>query len=101
MTRTKAPPVDVRQVLNRSFAIDPTKQYLVHNRTPKRIEIADRAYGLVTLAPLAGASSAVSGWRRFVSDATASPNSGALDQKPSASRPDPPSAAAPAAGRSR
>ena len=53
MTSTQAPPVDVRQAFDRSFAIDPTKQYLVHNRTPKRIEIADDAYGVVTLAPLA------------------------------------------------
>ncbi len=36
-----------------SFAIDHRKHYLVHNRTPKRIEIIDATYGQLRLPPLA------------------------------------------------
>lgn len=54
MSRCKqVQPVDIRQAFDCSFEIDPRKQYLVHNRTPRRILILKRPYGEVRLAPLA------------------------------------------------
>jgi hypothetical protein len=44
---------DPEQAFNDSFVIEPTRSYLLHNRTPDRIRIADDAHGEVCLAPLA------------------------------------------------
>jgi hypothetical protein len=44
---------DRERAFTESFVIDPAKRYLLHNRTPERICVADDAHGEVRLAPLA------------------------------------------------
>jgi hypothetical protein len=44
---------DVGRKYERSFAIDTGKHYLVHNRTPRRIQIVDDGHGDMRLPPLA------------------------------------------------
>jgi hypothetical protein len=48
-----ATPPEVQRAFDDSFAIDPGKRYLLHNRTPDTVCISHGAHGVVTLPPLA------------------------------------------------